>query len=170
MTQHLLRKLIDLAEIKMKQLEIEARSAGKDWLGSHNDAEKAQKFTTATRVHRDYGKLIKEAWEFGVNMLPELQARFVVMQNTLEKPDVLKPIEELTPSPMPFIRAAAEINDRVWAFGSRLVGILKTVDEGLAVATVAVTRSKYPKADKIAQERYGAARLPEHEHEQELGA
>lgn len=123
-----------------------------------------------TMIHSDYAKHMTEAWGVGLNIVPRLQLRFDQMQNTLEKPDVLKPIEELTLPLKPFVDTALEINEIIWAFVLRLVGVLQTVDRGLVAATVAVNVEKYPEADKLAQARYKYGEHRVSEAEEESGA
>jgi hypothetical protein len=54
MIQDLLRKLIDVVGIKVTQLEMEARTAGRKKIEIRTDTEKTSKFMTATSFHRDY--------------------------------------------------------------------------------------------------------------------
>ncbi|KAI4953616.1 hypothetical protein J4E91_002464 [Alternaria rosae] len=159
MTKNLLRKLINLAEIKLKQVEGEARLAGRKWLNNLNDSVKDAKFTMGRMIHN-----------FGLDIVLGLQASFDDMQNPFEKPDVHKPIEELMLPPKPFVDTAFEINERMWAFPTRLVGVLQTVDRGLIAATVAVNVEKYPEADKLAQARYKYGEHRVSEAEEESGA
>ena len=154
MIQNFLRKLIDLAEIKLKQVEAEAQIAGAEWLDNPTNPMKNARFLMGTKIHSDYVKHMREARDVGLEMIPGLQARFDDMENTLEKLAVLIPIEELTLPLEPFVVKALEINDRMWVFAIRLLGILRTVDIGLGVATVAVNVEKYPEADNLARARY----------------
>ena len=71
MTQDLLRKLIDVVGIKVTQLEMEARTAGRKKIGIQTDTEKTSKFMTATSFHLGYWKLIIKALRDCLNLLPE---------------------------------------------------------------------------------------------------
>jgi hypothetical protein len=155
MTQYLLGKLIDLAEIKTKQMELKVQAAGREWLADKEDYMKDSRFALGRLLRRESEKRVKADWEFGLNMVPELQARLDVMRETLKTLDVSRPIEELTPLLTSFTQAAMESNDRMWAFGTKLLENFMVIDESLADATLAVTRSRYPEADKLAKERYG---------------
>ncbi|KAI4607756.1 hypothetical protein J4E80_009497 [Alternaria sp. BMP 0032] len=154
MTQNFLRKLIDLAEIKLKQVETEAQIAGAQWLDNPTDPMNNAKFLMARKIHSHYFKHMREAWDVGLQIIPGIQARFDDMEDTLEKLAVLIPIEELARPLEPFVVKGLEINDRMWVFAIRLLGIVRTVDIGLGVATVAVNVEKYPEADKLARARY----------------
>ncbi|KAI4921317.1 hypothetical protein J4E85_008662 [Alternaria conjuncta] len=154
MTQNFLRKLIDLAEIKLKQVETEAQIAGAEWLDNPTDPMNNAKFLMARKIHSDYIKHMWEAWDVGLKIIPGIQARFDDMEDTLEKLAVLIPIEELARPLEPFVVKGMEINDRMWVFAIRLLGIVRTVDIPLGVATVAVNVEKYPEADKLARARY----------------
>lgn len=169
-TQNLLRKLVNLAGIKLKQVQGEARLAGREWLNNLNDPVKDAKITMGRMIHSDYAKHMTEAWDFGLDIVLGLQARFNDMQNTFEKPDVHKPIEELTLPLKPFVDTVLEINERMWAFVLRLVGVLQTVDRGLVAATVAVSVEKYSEPDKFAKERYKHGEHRVSENEDESGA
>ena len=154
MTQNFVRKLIDLAEIKLKQVETEAQIAGAEWLDNPTDPMNNAKFLMARKIHSEYAKHMREAWDVGLKIIPGIQARFDDMEDTLEKLAVLIPIEELALPLGPFVVKALEINDRMWVFAIRLLGIVRTVDIPLGVATVAVNVEKYPEADKLARVRY----------------
>ncbi|KAI4701275.1 hypothetical protein J4E81_003015 [Alternaria sp. BMP 2799] len=154
MTQNFLRKLIDLAEIKLKQVETEAQIAGAEWLGNPTDPMNNANFFMARKIHSDYAKHMREAWDVGLKIIPGIQARFDDMEDTLEKLAVLIPIEELARPLEPFVVKGLEVNDRMWVFAIRLLGIVRTVDIPLGVATVAVNVEKYPEADKLARARY----------------
>ncbi|KAI4661923.1 uncharacterized protein J4E78_004713 [Alternaria triticimaculans] len=154
MTQKFLRKLIDLAEIKLKQVETEAQIAGAEWLANPTDPMNNAKFLMARKIHSDYFKHMREAWDVGLKIIPGIQARFDDMEDTLEKLAVLIPIEELALPLGPFVVKGLEVNDRMWVFAIRLLGIVRTVDTPLGVATVAVNVEKYPEADKLARARY----------------
>ena len=53
MTQNFLRKLIDLAEIKLKQVEAEAQIAGAEWLDNPTDPMNNAKFLMARKIHSE---------------------------------------------------------------------------------------------------------------------
>ncbi|KAI4658576.1 uncharacterized protein J4E79_006982 [Alternaria viburni] len=154
MTQNFVRKLIDLAEIKLKQVETEAQIAGAEWLDNPTDPMNNAKFLMARKIHSAYFKHMREAWDVGLKIIPGIQARFDDMEDTLEKLAVLIPIEELALPLEPFVVKGLEVNDRMWVFAIRLLGIVRTVDIPLGVATVAVNVKKYPEADKHARARY----------------
>ena len=154
MIQNFLRKLIDLAEIKLKQVEAEAQIAGAEWLDNPTNPMENAEFLMARKMHSDYVKHMRDAWDVGLEIIPGIQARFDDMEDTLEKLAVLIPIEELALPLEPFVVKGLEVNDRMWVFAIRLLGIVRTVDIGLGVATVAVNVEKYPEADKLARARY----------------